>query len=165
VNRKTLFRTALALSLVTALSIGANMAPAQDSGRVEITGDVFEIDEVARKATFTGGVVVKQVNFTLWAPRVIALYGQSGTSDLKEVTADGGIRIEQPDQTATSDYGIYDPKTKILRMIGNVQTTQKANGDVVNSAEMVVDLKNDTTRFVGADGQSGRVTAVFGSGN
>ena len=69
-NRKTLFRSALALSLVTALSLGANMAPAQDSGRVEITGDVFEIDEVARKATFTGGVVVKQVNLALNQVRV-----------------------------------------------------------------------------------------------
>jgi lipopolysaccharide export system protein LptA len=132
------------------------------AGPIAITGDLFEIDEKARLAKFTGNVVAKQTNFTLWAPRLVASYGEGGTKDLKEVRAEGGIRIDQPDQTATSDYGIYDPNTRILRMIGNVKTTTKSSGNVVESAEMVVDLKNDTTSFVGASGDNGRVTAVFG---
>ena len=161
---KLIERTILIATLLFGVFIFSSVAQ-EGGGQITVTGDNFEIDENVKVATFTGNVVVTQKNFTLWAPRVIAKYGKGGTSDLKEVTADGGIRIEQPSQTATSDRGIYDPKTRILRMIGNVVTTQ-SNGNVVESAEMRVDLAADTTSFI-ADQKDdgGRVTAVFGSDN
>ncbi|MGJ8528538.1 LptA/OstA family protein [Maritalea sp.] len=138
---------------------------AQSDGPVNITGAQFDIDENQNIATFTGDVVVVQKTFTLWAPRVIAYYGEGGPSELKEITADGRIRVEYGTQTAISDHGIYDPKTKIVRMIGNVSVTQADGSNAVNSEEMVIDLANDTTRFVGTGKDDGRVTAVFGSDN
>lgn len=160
-----LLKPILALSaLMVVFAYGSALAQqaTANAGPISITGDLFEIDEKARIATFSGNVVAKQTNFTMWAPRLIVSYGTGGTKDLKEVRAEGGIRIDQPEQTATSNYGIYDPNTRILRMIGNVVTTSKSNGNKVESAEMVVDLKNDTTSFVGSSGDNGRVTAVFG---
>lgn len=148
--------------LLNGLSPSLAQQASATAGPIAITGDLFKIDEKARIATFSGNVIAKQTNFTLWAPTLIVSYGEGGTKDLREVRAEGGIRIDQPDQTATSDYGLYDPNTRILRMIGNVKTTSKSSGNVVESAEMIVDLKNDTTSFVGAPGDNGRVTAVFG---
>jgi len=151
-------------ALIMCLAFTFSPALAQSGDQVKITGDNFDIDQKTKEAVFTGNVVVKQVKFTLWAPRVIAYYGDGGTSDLKKVTADGRIRLEQESQTAISDHGIYDPNTRILRMIGNVSVTQIGNGDVVNGPEMIVDLANDTSKFIGK-GDNGRVTATFGSGD
>ncbi len=154
-----------AIALMCAPALLSTSALGQSGGPVNISGDQFDIDEGNNKATFTGNVVIKQSTFQLWAPRVTASYGEGGPSDLKKITADGRIRVKFGTQTAISDHGIYDPKTKILRMIGNVSVTQANNTNAVNGPEMIIDLANDTTRFVGTGTDDGRVTAVFGSDN
>ncbi|MCZ4271959.1 LptA/OstA family protein [Maritalea porphyrae] len=145
--------------------IGSASGFAQSSEQVNITGDLFEIDQQSKTATFTGNVYAKQKTFQLWAPRLIASYGEGGPSDLKKVTADGRIRVEFGNQKAIADRGIYDPSTKSLTLIGNVSTSQTGSNDVINSNEMIIDLSTNTTRFEGGGKNNGRVTATFGSGN
>jgi len=157
--------THIVLTSLAALFLCASGAFAQQGEQVNITGDLFEIDQVAQTATFTGNVHATQETFQLWAPRMIAYYGNGGPSDLKKITADGRIRVEFGSQTAISDHGVYDPKTRLFTMIGDVSATQKGSSDVVNSQQMIIDLKNDTTRFEGNGSEGGRVNAVFGSGN
>lgn len=152
-------------SFLIILMVLCTSAFAQSGEQVNITGDLFEIDQQDKTATFTGNVHAKQKNFQLWAPRLIAFYGDGGPSDLKKVTADGRIRVEFGSQKAIADRGTYDPKTKLLTLIGNVSTSQTGSNDVVSSNEMVVDLTTNTTRFESGGKENGRVTAVFGSGN
>lgn len=147
------------------LAVFAGAATGQSNEQVNITGDLFEIDQQAQTATFTGNVYAIQETFQLWAPIVVAYYGDGGPSDLTKITADGRVRVEFGNQNAISDRGHYDPKTRLFTMIGNVSATQKGSADVVNSSEMVIDLNDNTTRFVGSETDGGRVTAVFGSGN
>lgn len=137
---------------------------AQSGEQVNITGELFEIDQTAQTGTFTGNVHVTQATFQLWAPTVVAFYGDGGPSDLKKITADGRIRVDFGEQTAISDRGIYDPETRLFTMIGNVSATQIGSDNVVNSDQMVIDLNNDTTRFEGKGNEGGRVEAVFGDG-
>lgn len=138
---------------------------AEVGGAVNITADLFEIDQQAQTGTFTGNVYAHQETFQLWAPRVVAYYGEGGPSDLIKITADGRIRVEFGTQKAISDRGVYDPETRLLTLLGNVSATQEGSSDVINSQEMVIDLNNDTTRFEGTGTDNGRVTATFGSGS
>ena len=125
---------------------------------VNITADKFVIDETSSKATFTGNVVVKRRTLTVWAPTVVVDYGEGGPSDIKTFVASGGVRIKTSAQDVTGDRAIYDPRTQKLRVTGNVMVVNATS--TVGGPDMLVDLKTDTTTFVG-NGKGGRVTGVF----
>jgi len=125
---------------------------------VNITADKFVIDEASDQATFTGNVVVKRRTLTVWAPTVVVDYGAGGPSDIRTFVASGGVRIKTSDQDVTGDRAIYDPRTQKLRVTGNVMVVNATS--TVGGPDMLVDLKTDTTTFVGG-GKGGRVTGVF----
>jgi lipopolysaccharide export system protein LptA len=144
-----------ALVLVLMMLAGAALAAA--SGAVKITADKFVVDDASHLATFTGQVVVTRANLTVWAPKVVVDYGEGGPSNIRTFTASGGVRIKTGVQEATGDRAVYDPKTLILRLIGNVTVTS-ADGTLAGP-DLVIDLKSNVSTFSG--GKSGRVTGVF----
>lgn len=137
------------------LCVGASLAQNEET---EITADRFVVNEGAGMATFSGNVVVKQPDLTVWANRVVVNYGPGGPSDLKNFEAIGNVRIKQPEQTATGNRGIYNPKTRILRLQGNVVVTNDSG--TVRGPELIVDIANGTSEFTGQAG-GGRVTGIF----
>jgi lipopolysaccharide export system protein LptA len=144
-------RLLFALALLTTLA-------ATSGGPIKITGDTFVVDDAKKLATFTGNVVVtRSTNLTVWAPKVVVDYGEGGPSNIKSFVASGGVRIKTPDQDATGDKAIYDPKAKKLRLTGHVMVISGAG--TVGSPDLVVDLENNTSTFTGGSG--GRVTGVF----
>jgi lipopolysaccharide export system protein LptA len=102
-------------------------------------------------------VVVLQTGLEMRAQTVIVHYGAGGTSDISSLEATGGVKLITPDQTASGDRGVYDPKTRILRLVGNVQISN-AQG-TLSGPELVVNLADKTSQFSGGTG--GRVTGVF----
>ncbi|OJX49278.1 MULTISPECIES: LptA/OstA family protein [unclassified Devosia] len=146
--------------LAVALALFALALPvgAQEADPVNITADNFVVDDAARVATFTGGVVVKRKKLTVWAPKVVVEYGENGPSSVKSFVASGGVRIKTEDQDATGDRAIYDPKAQTLRITGNVMVVSATS--TVGGPDLVIDLNADTTVFQGG-GSSGRVTGVF----
>ena len=143
----------LAFAAALALSAVAFAAPSP----VKITADQFTVAEATHKATFEGNVVVTRAAMTLWAPKVVVDYGEGGPSNIERFSASGGVRIKTPDQTATGSRAEYDPKTQILRIVGNVTITS-ASG-TLSGPELVLDLVRNTSTFSGSGG--GRVTGVF----
>ncbi len=133
----------------------SNIAMAEE---VNITSDQFIVDENVSNAIFEGSVIVKQPNFTLWADKVIVIYGEKGPSDLKSFEAIGNVKIEQPEQTAASDRGVYDPKTKILILYDNVIVTNDSG--VITGEELIVNIATGVSKFP-AQSDGGRVTAIF----
>lgn len=132
--------------------------PALAQSRVEITADQTVMNDAAREVTFTGDVVVVHPNVTVWAPRVIATYGEGGTTDIKTFVATGGhVRLKTKDQDATGDHAVYTPGDQLLRLTGNV-TVNNASG-TVNASELVVNLATSISTFTSSGG--GRVTGVF----
>jgi len=147
-------RFALALMLVLATAGFARAA-----NEVTITGDSFVVDEVNHLATFDGNVVVKTPTINLWANKVVITYGEKGTSDVQSFEATGAVRIKTSEQDASGEKAVYDPKTEILHLTGNVtviSATSKLTGP-----ELVVNLKTNTSTFTGSKG--GRVQGVFSS--
>ncbi len=128
------------------------------SHQIKISSDELSIDEDNSKATFLGNVIITQPDLTLWAEKVIVHYGEDGPSDIKDFEAIGNVKIEQPEQTAIANRAIYDPKTKILRLIGDVSVTNDSG--TIRGPELIVDIKSGASRF--PSGQNGgRVEAIF----
>jgi lipopolysaccharide export system protein LptA len=73
------------------------------------------------------------------------------------MTATGGVRIKTPQEDATGDIAVYDPKSQLLHLSGHVMVTT-ARG-TVGSPALVVDLGTNTSVFSSSKGS--RVTGVF----
>ncbi|WIJ27181.1 LptA/OstA family protein [Devosia sp. RR2S18] len=147
-------------AFLLALFLGFVTVPASAQQPVEITADLFTVDENSSEAVFTGNVVVIHPTVTVWAPKVVAIYGDGGTSDIESFVASGGdVKLQTSDQTATGEQAIFTPGDQLLRLTGNVLVTN-ASGTVA-APELVVNLETNVSTFTG--NQGGRVTGVFTS--
>jgi lipopolysaccharide export system protein LptA len=143
--------------LVLGLLLLATPALAQQ--QVDISADLFTIDEATHQAVFTGNVVVKHPTVTVWAPKVEATYGEGGTTDIETFIATGNVKLETKDQVATGERAVFTPADQLLRLTGNVKVTN--SGGTVNAGELVVNLVTNVSTF--GPGTGGRVTGVFTS--
>lgn len=146
------------LMLAAALLLLAPPAIAQQ--QVQITSDLFTVDEKTQEAVFTGNVVVIHPTVKVWADKVIAIYGHSGPSDIESFVASGSVRLETDEQDATGDQAVFTPGDQLLRLTGNVEVIN-ASG-TVKAGELVVNLATNVSTFT-SSGSGGRVTGIFTS--
>lgn len=146
------------LALAAALLLLA--APAFAQQQVQITADLFTVDEKTKEAVFTGNVVVIHPTVKVWAEKVIAVYGQDGPSDIESFIASGSVKLETSEQTATGDQAVFTPGDQLLRLTGNVLVVN-ASG-TVGAGELVVNLETNVSTFTNST-SGGRVTGVFTS--
>lgn len=142
-----------------ALALALLATPVLAQSKVNITADLFDLDEANHTAVFTGNVVVVHPTVTVWAPKVVATYGDGGTSDIKTFEATGDVKLQTIDQTATGQRAVFTPADQLLRLTGDVVVVNA--GGTVNASELVVNLETNVSTFT--SGQSGRVTGVFNS--
>lgn len=142
---------------------------------IDFGADTIELQDRANRAVLSGNVAVRQAEMSLNAARMTVSYtGQvvGGNPQVSRLDAAGGVVVRRPDQTARSQYAVYDLNRRIITMVGAVSLTQGAN--TVNGGRLTINL--DTGRAVidgssvrgstGAGGNvttapSGRVTGTF----
>jgi lipopolysaccharide export system protein LptA len=126
---------------------------------IDFGADHIELQDKANRAVLSGNVAVKQAEMTLNAARMTVAYtGQvvGGSPQVSRLDAAGGVTVRRPDQTAKSQYAIYDLNRRIITMLGGVSLTQ-GGGNTVNGGRLTINL--DTGRAV-IDG-----SAVAGGGS
>jgi len=124
---------------------------------IDFGADHIELQDKANRAILSGNVAVKQAEMTLNSARMTVAYtGQviGGNPQVSRLDASGGVTVRRPDQTARSQYAIYDLNKRVITMLGAVTLTQA--GNTVNGGRLTMNL--DTGRSV-IDGSS-----VGGSG-
>ena len=134
--------------------------PAFAQQPVQITSDVFTVDETTQEAVFTGNVVVVHPTVKVWADKVIAVYGEAGPSDIESFIASGSVRLVTDEQDATGDQAVFTPGDQLLRLTGNVEVVN--SGGTIQAGELVVNLETNVSTFT-SSGSGGRVTGVFTS--
>ena len=155
-----------ALSLAIA---GAAAAQTAHNSGAPITFDAahIELQDKANRATLSGGVVVKQAEMTLKAARMTVSYtGQvvDGSPQISRLDATGGVTVTRPDQTARSNFAVYDLNKRVVTMLGAVTLIQA--GNTVSGGRLTINL--DTGRAiidgssVGGGGSSGGTTTTSG---
>lgn len=143
---------AIAVTLLTLFAL-----PAAAAEPVNVSADDFTIDQASNNAIFAGNVVITRTGLTLWADKVVVIYGSGGESDIDSLTASGNVRIKTDNQDATGAEATFNPDTQILRLSGDV-TVVNAQGKL-NGPELTIDLATNKSVFKGNKG--GRVTGVF----
>lgn len=144
------------LALIAALPASAQQRH-DSTAPIDFGADHIELQDKANRAVLAGNVNVKQAEMTLTAARMTVAYtGQvvNGNPQVSRLDASGNVVVRRPDQTARSNFGIYDLNRRVITMLGAVTLIQGAN--TVNGGRLTINL--DTGRAV-VDGSS-----VKGSG-
>ena len=139
------------LAPVLADPAGAQQAH-NSAAPIDFGADHIELQDKANRAVLSGSVTVRQGEMTLNAARMTVAYtGQvvGGHPQVSRLDASGGVTVRRPDQTARSQYAIYDLNRRVVTMLGAVTLTQ--GGNTVNGGRLTINL--DTGRAV-IDGSS-----------
>lgn len=123
---------------------------------IEVTAQQLEAHQEQRKAIFSGDVVAKQGDITLYCDKLI-VYSLPVEDQVDRLEALGSVRVVQLDRTATADRAIYRQLQGTLVLYGNAQVHQGQN--LVTGEEITVYLQEN--RSVVKGGDSGRVKAVL----
>lgn len=164
---------ALALLACSLAPIGAATAQSahNTNAPVNVSADHGELQDKAKRAIFSGNVIVRQAEMMLNAARITVAYtGQvvDGSPQVSRLDASGGVTVTRPDQSARSNFAVYDLNRRVVTMLGAVTLTQ--SGNTVNGARLTINL--DTGRAVidgsavggaapGAKSSGGRVSGTF----
>lgn len=166
-----------------ALALGA-AAPAAAQTRHDSTAPIdfganhIELQDRANRGLLSGNVIIKQAEMTLTAARVTVTYTgeiSEGSSQVTRLDAAGGVTVTRPDQTARSQYAVYDLNRRIITMVGNVTLRQGTNNLTGGRLSINLDTGRATIDGSGVGGsatpgqpnqpglqsQGGRVTGRF----
>ena len=148
----------LAWLLVAVPSLGAaeKELPKPSDLPVEVTALHLEALQEQRKAIFTGEVVAKQGDMSLYCDKLV-VYSLPDQDQVDRLEAFGRVRVVQGDRTATADQAIYRHQQGTLELRGNAQVHQAQNQ--VSGEEIMVYLQED--RSVVKSGEDGRVRAIL----
>lgn len=121
---------------------------------INITSDKMEADKGASVVVFKGNVVVVE-DFTLCSNELYVYYDDN--KEVKDIVADGDVRIFQQDKTATAGKASYDRKNRTLVLTEDPKVVQCT--DTVKGDKITVYLDED--RAMVESGGGGRVRAVI----
>lgn len=123
---------------------------------IDVASERIELQDRANRAILSGNVVIKQAEMTLSAARVTVTYtGQvaDGSPQVSRLDAAGGVTVNRPDQSARSQYAVYDLKRRVITMVGGVTLRQGTNN--LSGGRLSIDL--DTGRAT-IDGSGARTS-------
>ncbi len=136
-------------------AIDAQPSPAADLP-IEVTAQQLEALQQLGQAIFTGEVVAKQGDITIYCDRMV-VFTKAGQRQVDRLEAFGGVRVVQLDRIATAAKAIYRQQLGTLVLTGDAKIHQGAN-EVAGDEITLFLLEN---RSIVKSGDSGRVRAVI----
>ncbi|HEY6007735.1 MAG TPA: lipopolysaccharide transport periplasmic protein LptA [Geobacteraceae bacterium] len=135
---------------------GAPVAGERNSQPIQIKSDELLTDSGKKTATFTGKVVARQADITMYADRLIITYADK-SRDVEKVEAFGNVRITQGNRLAQAAHAFYDNKAGRIILDGTPKVIQ---GDDVVTGKVITYYVNEE-RSVVTGGPDERVNAVI----
>ncbi len=127
---------------------------------IDIESNSLAVDDVAKTAIFKGNVKAVQGRFTMTSLELHIKYkgdpkNQAVQSNISQIDAVGNVKIISDDnQTATSEWVIFEVNKNLITIGGNVVLKQGQN--TLTGNKLTIDLTSGHSRF-----EQGRVKGVF----
>ena len=132
---------------------------------VSVDAGSIDFDDRANRVVLSGDVIVNQAGLTVRSNRMLMNYTDSGSLEIQQITANGGVVVTRGEERASGDVAIYDFNRRVITMAGNVELRRA--GDTLRGGRLVIDLASGLSTVDGrggannSDGSSGRVTGTF----
>lgn len=150
--------TLLLLLLGGLTSVGSAQSRHDSAAPIDFSAAHQEFDDRAKRVVLSGDVIVRQSEMTLTAARMTIAYSGDifggGTPQASRVDAAGGVTLTRPEQTARSQFAIYDLNRRVVTMIGNVMLRQN-NGNVISGGRLTFNLDTNRATIDGSSVASG----------
>lgn len=108
---------------------------AQDKNVVDINANLMEFMEDKKMIVFTGDVVAKRADMTLYCSKLEVFYTENEKTKKKDIDymiAKGDVKVVQKDRVAKGDIGKYLQKEDIIILEGNpVTVTEKGENQII----------------------------------
>lgn len=127
---------------------------ANSNQAITIKSNELSADNKGKTAVFSGKVVAKQGDVTIFCDRMTVYYG-AVQGDVDKIEADGNVRIVQENRTGLAAHAVYDSKEgKILLTGGSPKVMQGA--DTVTGEAITYFIDEERSSVTG-----GRVEATI----
>lgn len=150
---------------------------------IQIEAASLEMVDKKKEATFSGNVKVVQGDTTMQSQSLVVFYesskdssgnaakskpapskaamksaspGPGGSSSIRRLEARGGVVVTQKEQVVTGDLAVFDTRSNLITMKGNVVLTQCKN--VLRGDRLFVNMTTGVSRV---ESDSGRVQGLF----
>lgn len=142
--------------LITALTVyAAPAARKATSGQpITIKSNELSADNKGKVAVFSGKVVAKQGDVTIFCDRMTVHYG-AVQGEVDKIEADGNVRIVQENRTGVASHALYDSKEGKVVLTGG--TPKVMQGADTVSGEIITYYIDDERSSV----SGGRVEATI----
>lgn len=153
------------LGLLLAVSASVSAAPPSSGGvtkqdrssrPITVKSDQLQAFNDSKQAVFTGRVVARQDDVTIYSDRLEVYYGESD-EEVDKIIAIGNVRILQTNRVGTGGHAIYESKLGKVTLTINPKVTQEK--DSVSGKVIIYYLDEERSQVEG--GENARVEAVI----
>ncbi len=123
---------------------------------ITVKADHLQADNKGKKAIFTGRVVSRQEEITIYSDRLEIFYGET-SDDVDKIIAIGNVRILQTNRVGTGGHAVYENKLGKITLTINPKVTQ--NNDSI-TGKIITYFIDDELSVVDS-GENTRVEAVI----
>jgi lipopolysaccharide export system protein LptA len=101
---------------------------------ITIKSNELAADNKGKTAIFSGKVVAKQGDVTIFCDRMTVYYGNT-QGDVDKIEADGNVRIVQENRTGVASHAVYESKLGKITLTGGspkvMQGTDTVSGEII----------------------------------
>ncbi len=125
---------------------------------ITVKSDEMTVDNKGKMATFSGRVVAKQGDITIFSDKLVVSYADK-SKDVEKVEAKGNVRIVQQTRTGFADQAVYDSRNGRIVLTGSPRVVQ--GGDSI-TGKVITYFVDEEKSDVSSDGDpKARVEAVI----
>jgi lipopolysaccharide export system protein LptA len=148
--------SALIVWTCAAYAVHAAPEPHRGTSNLPITVKSNELaaDNKGKIAIFTGKVVAKQGDVTIFCDKMTIYYGNT-QGDVDKIEADGNVRIVQENRTGLSSHAVYESKLGRITLTGGSPKVMQGADTV--TGELITYFIDDERSNV----SGGRVEAII----
>lgn len=139
----------------------------EQKSTVTVTADELVGEQISKSAEFIGNVKVVRGTYTLTTDRLKVFFNSlekpsaeknASRANIREIIAEGRVRITSKELSASADRATYDRKTRTILLTGE-NTVVNHNGSRVKGGQIIIFMDTETVQVSGNSGN--RVKGVF----
>ena len=125
---------------------------------ITVKSNEMSADNKGKIATFSGKVVAKQGDITIFSDKLIVMYADKN-GEVEKVEASGNVRIIQLNRTGFADQALYDSHNGRIILTGTPRVVQ--GGDSISGKVITYYVDDDKSDVSSGGDPKARVEAII----